>query len=244
MNILEKRKIKSELYDIVKNLEIFNKPLKLAGSASLKSQQYTSDYDFNCIITIRKQKPIYNELKRILSYMNNKLYFIEFKIEYNNGTKLKINTKDIRLKMFKNIRFIKIDYIVFIDYVFKEVSILYLFKTQKDGNILKTLNNDYDELMKNGEKFKALKRLFSIYKINRDYPNLKKLTNIFNSKLGKLYETNSNLKTIELLKTMHDDVLTKKRIEVNLKFLKVDPNSDLNKIIETNDKTLNNITVN
>ena len=41
---------------------------------------------------------------------------------------------------------------------------------------------------------------------------------------------------------MYDDPLTMKRIEVNLKFLKIDPNDDLNKIIKENDKVLNNIT--
>ena len=54
---------------------------------------------------------------------------------------------------------------------------------------------------------------------------------------------NSNLKTIQLLKTMHDDDLTQKRIHSNLKFLTIDPDDDLNKIIKANDKILNNITV-
>ena len=72
---------------------------------------------------------------------------------------------------------------------------------------------------------------------------MKKLTSLFNSNLGKIYEINSNLKTILLLKTMYDDPLTMKRIDINLKFLKIDPNDDLNKIIKENDAVLNNITV-
>ena len=72
---------------------------------------------------------------------------------------------------------------------------------------------------------------------------MKKLTSLFNSNLGKIYEINSNLKTILLLKTIYHDPLTMKRVEVNLKFLKIDPNDDLNKIIKENDKVLNNITV-
>jgi hypothetical protein len=128
MNILERRKLKTELYDIIKNLEIFETKLKLAGSASLRSMMYYSDYDFNCKIRVRKQTPIYNEFKRILSFSNDKLYFIEFKIEYIDGTKIKLkNVNDIKLNMFKNISFIKIDYIVFLDFVFKEVSIMYIF---------------------------------------------------------------------------------------------------------------------
>jgi hypothetical protein len=148
--------------------------------------------------------------------------------------------------MFKNIKFVKIDYIVFLDYVFKEVSIMYIFKNQKESDTdrIQTLRNDYDDLMVKGENFKALKRLFSIYKIEKDYINLKTLTSLFNSSIGKIYEMNSNLKTIQLLKTMHDDDdLTQKRIHSNLKFLRIDPDDDLNKIIKANDKVLNNITV-
>ena len=81
------------------------------------------------------------------------------------------------------------------------------------------------QLIDNGEKCKAMKRAFSIYKIQKDSPNVKRLTSLFNSNLGKIYEINSNLKTILLLKTMYDDPLTMKRIDINLKFLKIDPNA-------------------
>jgi hypothetical protein len=246
MNILERRKLKTDIYDIVKNLEIFETKLKLAGSASLMSQRYYSDYDFNCNIKKHKQSPIFNEFKKILSYSNDKLYFIEFKIEYIDGTKIKINDPStIRLRMFKKVKFVKLDYIVFLDYVFKEVSIMYIFKNQKetDTDRIQTLRKDYNDLMTKGENFKALKRLFSIYKIEKDYTNLKALTSLFNSNMGKIYEMNSNLKAIQLLKTMHDDDLTQKRIHSNLKFLAIVPDDDLNKIIKANDEILNNITV-
>ena len=108
MNILEKRKVNSYINDIVKNLTFKNNKLKLAGSASLASQRYYADYDFNCNIKTRKQTVIYNEFKRILSYTNDKLYFLEFKIEYLDGTKLKLNNNYIKLSMFKNIKFIRL----------------------------------------------------------------------------------------------------------------------------------------
>ena len=43
---------------------------------------------------------------------------------------------------------------------------------------------------------------------------------------------------------MHDDDLTQKRINSNLKFLRIDPDDDLNKLIKANDEILNNITNN
>ena len=133
--------------------------------------------------------------------------------------------------------------------MFLKRSIMYIFKNKKetDTDRIQTLRNDYDDLMVRGENFKALKRLFSIYKIKKDYINLKTLTSLFNSNIGKIYEMNSNLKTIQLLKTIdqqdNDDLTTQKRIHSYLKFLRIDPDDDLNKIIKANDKILNNITV-
>ena len=55
MNFLGKRKIDSQINDIVKKLTFKNHKIKLAGSASLASQKYFSDYDFNCRV-LRKYK--------------------------------------------------------------------------------------------------------------------------------------------------------------------------------------------
>ena len=143
--------------------------------------------------------------------------------------------------MFKNIKFIKIDYIVFFDYVFKDISIIYNFNNIKEDTPTKIerLKADYHELVKEGDIYKSLKRLFSIYKIKKEYPKLKQLTQLFNSNIGKLYESNSNLKTIQLLKTMYHDIQTKKRIDINLKFLKIDPKENLEQLIKANDIFLN-----
>ena len=132
---------------------------------------------------------------------------------------------------------------MFKDAEYKKNDIIFKENDMDTDDIIKKLTDDYSELINNGEKFKAMKRAFSIYKIQKDHPNMKRLTSLFNSNLGKIYEINYNLKTILLLKTMYDDPLTMKRVDINLKFLKIDPNDDLNKIIKENDKVLNNITV-
>ena len=120
--------------------------------------------------------------------------------------------------------------------MFKDISIIYNFNNIKEDTPTKIerLKADYNELVKEGDFYKSLKRLFSIYKIKKEYPKLKQLTNI-----GKLYESNSNLKTIQLLKTMYHDIQTKKRIDINLKFLKIDPKENLNGLIKANDIFLN-----
>jgi hypothetical protein len=157
-----------------------------------------------------------------------------------DGTKTKIYDKNIKRSMFKNINFVKIDYILWFEYQFKEVSVIYSFYNVK--KTILDIKKDYDELAKEGSYYKALKRLFSMYKLEMTSgkTNALKLSSFFNSDMGKLYEMNSNLKTIKLLKTMYDDKPTQKRIEINLKYLKIDPLSNLDELIKTNDIILNN----
>ena len=233
MDVLhEKRKLNSRIHDIVKKLKFKNSKMNLAGSASLQSQRYFSDYDFNSVVKIKyKSSTIYDEFMRILS--NEELYFIEFKIEYLDGTKQKIfDLSKLKKNMFKNINFVKIDYVLWFDYHFKELSIVYIFSEIKYG--VDNVKKDYDELTQDGNNYKALKRLFSIYKITNNKKEAVKLTKFFNSSFGKLYEVNSNLKT--LLMMPNEDT----RKEINLKFLKLSPDLNLEKEIEKNDITLNN----
>ena len=216
--ICEKRKLNSYIYYIVKKIKFKNYKIYIAGSAKLESQRYFSDYDFNTKI-LKHYKPttIYNEFIKILS--NDDLYFLEFKIEYLDGTKTKIfDVSKLKRNMFKNINFIKLDYVLWHDYHFKELSIIYTF-TQTEINI-EDIKNDYKELIEEGNNYKALKRLFSIYKITNNKIEAVKLTQFFNSKYGKLYELNSNLKTILLIKDVED---LEQKIDIDLKLLKLNP---------------------
>ena len=58
-------------------------------------------------------------------------------------TKIKIYDKRIKQAMFQNIDYVKIDYMLWFEYQFKEVSVIYSF-----CNVRKTvfdIKNDYDE---------------------------------------------------------------------------------------------------
>ena len=156
-----------------------------------------------------------------------------------DDNKLKIHdVTKLRKSMFKNIKFIKIDYVLWNEYHFKELSVLYIFRNTKYS--VDDIQADYNELIKEGNNYKALKRLFSIYKMTQN--NKKEavqLTRFFNS--NKLYEINSNLKAIQLMKehyTNNHDV--NKKIDINLKYLKLDTHIDIDEMIKSNDKTLNN----
>jgi len=238
MDILtENRKLNDRIYDIIKRLKFKNYKLNLAGSASLQSQRYFSDYDFNSMIS-RAYKPltIYNEFMKILS--NDEMYFIEFKIEYIDDTKFKIyDFSKIKKSMFKNIKFVKIDFCLFLDYQFTELSIMYVFRKTKYTT--DDIKEDYNELVKEGNNYKALKRLFSMYKMTKNRKEAIKLTRFFNS--NKLYQINSNLKAIQLMKeTYKNNHDVSKKIDINMKYLKLDTNADIDEMIRSNDEILNN----
>ena len=141
--------------------------------------------------------------------------------------------------MFNNIKYVKVDYVLWFDYVFKELSIIYIFKTTPHS--IDDIKDDYDVLIQEGNNYKALKRLFSIYKFTKNRTQAIKLTTFFNSEYGKLYEINSNLKTIQLMTQYYDDDSVNKKIAINLKYLKINPACDIDELIKSNDIILNNV---
>ena len=236
MDVLtEQRKLNGTVYDVVKHLKFKNKKLNLAGSASLKSQRYFSDYDFNTNISRPyRTVTIYNEFMRILNH--DDMYFIEFKIEYNDGSKTKIHeSSKLRKAMFKDVKYVKIDYVLWMDYHFKELSIMYIFRTTEFT--VDDIKEDYNELVKEGNNYKALKRLFSIHKRNKNRSEGVKLTRFFNS--TQLYNVNSNLKAIQLMKQTYDTDDINKKIVVNLKYLNLDSKTNIDELIKSNDVILN-----
>lgn len=233
MNILQKKsldEINSDIYKLINTIKIKDNKIILLGSSSLKSQQYFSDYDFYSSI---KDKPNTDEAYKIFSDILDKIknynncYFIELKLQKKNGNKKKFNKiddfnkKDFD-KFYKDIDIIKIDLIFFTDYEFIEVSIIYNFNTDitDKEEYIKNINKDITELKDEGNYYKVLKRLFSIYKLNNDRPKLLYLSKIFNSILGKQYKKISNLNTLLLLLNHYKDDDTLKKVEINLKAIK------------------------
>ena len=188
----------------------------------------------------RTYRPLttFNEFMKILN--NDEMYFIELKIEYIDDSKIKIHDiKKLKKSMFKNIKFIKIDYVIWMDYHFTELSVIYIFRTTK--YTVNDIKDDYNEQLKEGNNYKALKRLFSIYKMTKkNRKEAIKLTRFFNS--NSLYQINSNLKAIKLMKdTYKNDHDVSKKIHINLKYLKLDTGADIDEMIKSNDEILNNV---
>lgn len=237
MDITEKKKssdLDDNIKDIMDILKFKYDKLKIIGSSSLKSLKYFSDYDFKADIKYNySDKEIYDEIKGILRniFDNPNLYFVEMKIQ-NKEHKYKwfigdtINYDDF-IKKIKNMDYIKIDLLAYINFEFVTISVNYNFKYDKNKeDIIKKLNNDIKELIKEKRYFKILKRIYSISKINNDNNNVLYLTKIFNSDIGYKYKLLNVIGTLfDVIKYYKKEPQIKKKIEIVLSNYKL-PQTD------------------
>ena len=198
--------------------------VQLLGSSSLEYvNKYASDYDFYTNIHLEKKiDSVYDFLNKVLSINDENIYFIELKFQFLNGKKIKFKTLDNLVLPDINrdeIDYIKIDYIIYNNYEFKETSIIYdLNKEVKTKEaIIKTLQNDINDYFKEGHIYKALKRVFSLLRLYDDKKMMVKLSYLFNDDTyGKFYKIQNNLKTIlEMRKRYGDKKLVVKKIMAN-----------------------------
>jgi hypothetical protein len=255
MDILEKQETPTILASIVSNLQYDKLKAILIGSAGLSSQLYTSDYDFMTRITDKyTPKKAFNIFNKIIQYIkkNDDLFFIEVKFQDKKGLKKKLySLDDFTYTIFKKwfnskLDFIKFDFVVYLSSkVFKELSINYIFNTEKLDieDMTNSIKNDFKDQIKEGNYYKALKRGFSIIK-TLDTPEstdlLKKLSKYFNSDIGKEYQRVNNLKAIKLVfEKYKGDELTDKKIETNLKDVGFKDIDDLDEYIKDLEHDIN-----
>ena len=132
MNVSQ-RKEYSKLSGFINNFRkklMFKKyDVQLLGTASMESQYYASDYDFFTNINeVKLMKTVFSELNRITTLKDPNVFFMEFKIQYMNGEKEKYYDLPFALDKDmnrENIEYFKIDWVVYDDYQFTDVSIIY-----------------------------------------------------------------------------------------------------------------------
>lgn len=214
MDIAEtKEGIDEAIRKFVAVLKLDNSPVVQLGTSSFKTQQFFSDYDLLSPISNRNlsAQKICDELKRITKSINemDDIWFIELKIQNTDGSKEKFFPQDISpldcgkvAKAIKTIDYIKIDAVIFIRDTNKltELSIIYAFQdVPADEILIKTISEDYKHYKSAGNPYKALKRLFSVYRIDGNREKMVELSSLFNSNTGKLYSLSSNLKAVKLI---------------------------------------------
>lgn len=185
--------------------------------------KYPSDIDLMTQIT--PDYEIYDKMKDILDKADktDNMYFIEGKVEMKNGDKMKWYSKNgFTKKMVREINkisFVKLDFVIMLNGIFTELSIIYSVDSDKesDEDIVKNIRLDYEDYKSTGQYYKAMKRLFSIIKLEGTDPTKKILTDmtkvLFNSDAGKLYKITSILKAIILYRGYYKDEKAEKNAE-------------------------------
>jgi len=253
MDISKKKSFPVDLIEFVKPLVYDSNNILLMGSSSLESQQYFSDYDLVTNINYKQSKK--NIADKIINIIektkhNKDMYFIELKIQNkNNKVKLQKNiTVEEIINNITNLEFIKLDFVIRINNMFKELSIIYNFDKEYT-NYTSQISEDIEELKKEDNYYKILKRLFSIYNYkytneiinSKDKENYIMLSKFFNSKWGKLYQETSNLQAIQLLLEYYKDNETLKKVIINLKDLHIEPDINIiDDLVKQNTIKINN----
>jgi len=252
MDVIQKRYPPTLISPYINILKFKNSPAELLGTGGNESQNYPSDIDlFSKIVTDETAQSSYDEFNSMLDGIEERedMFFVEFKIQQKNGEKVKFKSIDeIRnrdyeyIKFFnKDIDYCKFDFILLINGMFIELSIIYVFnKDPLDYDVLKlSLSNDMIDLINDKNYYKSLKRLFAILKLD-DEPDKEALVNIsrlFNSAVGALYKKNSVLKAIKLYQeTYPNELKLPKHIFNNLGFKNI---SKINEIIKDYDSIIN-----
>jgi len=230
MNVLAPRAPQSfedEVKSVYKALEPPNAVLQLKGSASLASQRYFSDYDFFCNVDSRPTLRFINSIRAKLDKIPY-VYPIEVKIETHDGKKYRYYKRDPIKSLPKNVKLIKVDIVVNINFIFTEVSCIYSFTQEKmtSGEYIDSLKEEIEGLKDEGNFYKVLKRLFSIYKIRDEPAKLVALTRYFNGQTGLDYQRVSNYNALKLVGEHYDSPELRTRMASNFKSLDLSTDSE------------------
>jgi hypothetical protein len=224
MEYLIQRKIPNDLQKSI--VDVFNKltisgKYHLVGSSSLKSILYNSDYDLNEIVK-SKGFGAYHHIATLFqekfseAHKNPNYFILDFKCGERHGKPLRWNYKEIQdgYKMVNGKKLdlvmalseksrIKLDMIVLIQGVFTEFSEIYYININGHTNDMhytntSSLEEDYEEFHKEGDYWKALKRYFSLCRLepSKNLSKIKKLVEFFNGQVGLLNKNKNELDII------------------------------------------------
>jgi hypothetical protein len=219
-HIIDKKIFIPELESTRKALTYNDKIPVLVGSAIFISQPNFSDYDMITNIKRYDNDEFRNIFKRVSKLKN--IFLIEIKIQYLNDDKIKFgNYKDFEIEDYKNIDYIKIDYVVNVKKTLKELSCIYT-AINKKGNRLDDLKKDMEELKKEGNYYKAMKRQYNIFRVKLQYKKMVTLNDkLFDNEYGELYSVMSTLEAVVLLNDKYPDnrriqtIITRQLININ-----------------------------
>ena len=224
MEYLTQRKLpvdfQSPIVQVFNKLTITGK-YHLVGSSSLKSILYNSDYDLNEVVKahgIGALRHIAKQFQKKFQEIdkNPSLFLLDFKCGEMGGKPLRWSAEEVKrgektvagkpvpLYMALSMKsMIKLDMIALIQGVFTEFSEIYFLNVGGKSNqeplteeeTEEALEKDYEEFHKDGNYWKALKRYFSICRLEpyKHRKQIKILVDFFNGQVGLLNKNKNEL---------------------------------------------------
>jgi len=232
MDITQLRQIGQDILPFVNAMQWDARtPIQLLGTGSQQAQQYPSDIDL--FSGIKETAPddvrgLYNHMTTIFENANaiGDMYFIEFKLQNLDGSKQKwFNTEFSQNDLASAvptggvIDFVKVDYVIFIRdrNLFTELSSIYSFSRMPPvRQLIGKIGGDFYGYFNDGNYYKSLKRMYSIYRLKGKKAKLVELSTLFNSSTGYKYSISSNLKAIKLLLEHYSTVSIVNAVRANL----------------------------
>ena len=267
MDITQTRQIEQDVLPFVDAVQWDEgTPIQLLGTGSQQAQKYPSDIDLFSAIKHTKVDDlagIYNHMDTIFENCDalGDMYFIEFKLQNVDGSKQKwfqtsaLSQQDLEkaVPAGGQIDFVKVDYVIFIRdrNLFTELSSIYSFSPMPPiRTLIEKIRGDFTMYYNDGNYYKSLKRMYSIYKLQDKKSKLVELSTLFNSETGYKYSISSNLKAIKLLLEHYsDDPSIINALRANLSDIghkvgeKIDTEAKIDAIIDDLDKKIKQETV-
>jgi DNA adenine methylase len=267
MDITQTRQIEQDVLPFVDAVQWDEAtPIQLLGTGSQQAQKYPSDIDLFSAIKRTKVDDlagIYNHMDTIFENCDalGDMYFIEFKLQNVDGSKQKwfqtsaLSQQDLEkaVPAGGQIDFVKVDYVIFIRdrNLFTELSSIYSFSPLPPiRELIEKIRGDFTMYYNEGNYYKSLKRMYSIYRLQDKKEKLVELSTLFNSETGYKYSISSNLKAIKLLLEHYsDDPSIINALRANLSDIgkkvgeKIDTEAKIDAIIDHLDKQIKQETI-
>jgi hypothetical protein len=215
---MNEKQYNNNIKKIVKLMSMESK-VNIVGSAKIKRNIYYSDYDSFSTVKGKNENMIYNHFKSVFEIIRNSENTIitDFKLGENaKGEPLRWTYEEIKRKENNGITFddaikqksiIKMDIVTLQNGRFIEISEVYNIYIDGESNsdysidnVRKELTDDMNEQIKEGNLMKALKRKYSLLNLdNKNKAVREKLIDYFNSPIGLLNRSKSDLETMLLV---------------------------------------------
>jgi len=188
------------------NLLSVSKTYKIIGSSNNKLMRFHSDYDLNeTIPTNEKLINIYHKFKKIFveTKKDKNIYITDFKCGESKGEPIRWNYNDMMKGIKNGVKFTdalknpvvcKLDIIVILDNKLNEITNNYFLGETEESTKkqhIESLENDFNKLVREKTYMKALKRYYSILKINNKDDN--DIIDYLNSDVGLMSKVRSDL---------------------------------------------------